>query len=81
MVKLANIGRSANAIWCDYYPEGKEVHGHIKVDMNNEEIIQLDAAPNENNNSTSMYAHHAMMRLIELKNVEKLPNYTSAIWY
>lgn len=81
MVKLMNIGKDSNAIWCDYYPEGKEAHGFIKVDMIREELIQRTASTNENANSMSVYAHHAMMRLIDLKDAATLPKITAAIWY
>lgn len=81
MVKLMNIGKDVNAIWCDYYPEGREDCGFIKVDIFQEEIIERTTAPYEKEKGTSMYAHHAMMRLIELKNADVLPKVTAAIWY
>lgn len=81
MVRLVNIERDSYAIWCDYYPEGKDEHGFIKVDMIREEIIQRIASPNENGTSISVYAHHAMMRLIDLKDAITLPKSATAIWY
>lgn len=81
MVRLINIGRDNRYIWCDYIPEGKEMPGFIKVDMDTDEIIQIKFSLYEDETGLRWYSHHAKRRLIELKNASELPKVTAAIWY
>ena len=41
MVKLFNIQLQGKVISCDYTPENSELAGHIEIDTNSEEIINI----------------------------------------
>ena len=81
MVRLVNIGRDDRCIWCDYIPEGKEKPGFIKIYIETDEIIQMEASPYEVETGLYWYSHHAKMQLMKLKNAIPLPDKAVAIWY
>ena len=81
MVRMINIGRDDHYIWCDYIPEGKEKPGFIKIDINTDKIIQIDASPYEDETGIRWYSHHAKRRLIKIKNATVLPEKDFEIWY
>lgn len=81
MVKLQNLDRDDRFIWCDYYPENDSAPGFIKVDLETEQITEKITAPYEESLGTNMYAHHAMLKLISLKDKSSLPKTTGAAWF
>ena len=81
MVKLKNIERNGDFIWCDYYPENQPESGFIKVDLSNEKIVERIAAPYEKSNESTIYSHYAMLKLIDIQNIRPLPEITGAAWY
>lgn len=81
MVKLKNIDRDNRFIWCDYFPENESKPGFIKVDLQTEEIVSHTVAPFESNASFSVYAFHAMKKLLDIQNRNPLPEVTGAAWY
>ena len=81
MVKLKNIDRDNRFIWCDYFPESESEPGFIKVDIQAEEIVRHTLAPSESNTKSSVYAYHAMKKLLDIQNKDPLPEVTGAAWY
>ena len=75
MVRITNIGRDTNAIWCNYFPEGQPPSGFIKIDIKSQEVVQHKVSGSET------YAYHVILRLSELQEAETLPKATTAIWY
>ena len=81
MVKMLNLGRDNHYIWCDYFPENDPQPGFIKVDLTNGEIVEKITAPYEVLLGSTMYAHHAMRKLITIQSLDPLPQITGAAWY
>lgn len=81
MVELKNINRDNRFIWCDYFPESESKAGYIKVDLQAEEIVEHIAAPSESEERPSVYAYHAMKKLLDIQNRDPLPEISGAAWY
>lgn len=74
MVILKNIRKSKDDISADYYPEGKEPRGFMKMRLENGEII-------EHENTSSFAAHHVRYELRRLAKLDNPPREKTVLWY
>lgn len=82
MVRLRNIQRNDSLISCDYYPENTtEAPGHIVVNIQSETLESEQRAAYDADRKKSIYAHYAMLKLIDLKDSTTLPDKASYVWY
>ncbi len=74
MVILKNIKKSRNDISADYYPEGKEPRGFMKMSLEDGEIIEHD-------NTSSFAAPHVKYELRRLAKLSSPPKEKTVLWY
>jgi hypothetical protein len=74
MVILKNIKKTNDNISADYFPEGKEPKGFMKMDLTNEEIIEHD-------NTSSFAASHVWKELRRLAKLDHPPKEKTVLWY
>lgn len=74
MVTLKNITKTEDSIFADYYPEGRDIRGFMKIRLADEEII-------EHQNVSSFAAAHVRRELIRLAKRENLPKEKILLWY
>lgn len=74
MVILKNIKKTNDTISADYYPEGKEPKGFMKMKLKNEEIIEHD-------NTSSFAATHVRYELRRLAKMDNPPKEKTVLWY
>lgn len=79
MVLLKNIKKINQIISCEYYPEGKCEKGVLKIDTNNNEVIELERSLEDED--IDMYIRHAKLKLIELAGKKKIPEEYCCAWY
>lgn len=78
MVLLKNIRRGEDYIEADYYVEEDPGCGHIRVRLSDGKRIQLIYAPG---NEYSTAPAHAHKRLLELAEMDPLPEESTVYWY
>lgn len=82
MVRLRNIQRDNLFIRCDYYPENTDKDpGHIVINLRSETLESEKRAKFDAVGKMSVYAHYAMLKLLELKDRDQLPEQSSYVWY
>ena len=74
MVILKNIKKTNNDISADYYPEGKEPKGFMRVRISDNEVL-------EHKNVSSFAAVHVKRELSRLSKLENPPSEKTVIWY
>ena len=74
MVILKNIKKTNDTISADYYPEGKEPKGFMKMKLKDEEIIEHD-------NKSSFAAPHVRYELLRLAKMDNPPKEKTVLWY
>ncbi len=80
MVKLRNISKNGKLMEADFYPENKELFGHIVMDIETESVISVERPSND-------YGHfsHARTGLREairiFKNSGEIPKERTIMWY
>lgn len=72
MLVLKNIKKTNDAISADYYPEGKEPKGFMK--MKDGKIV-------EHNNTSSFAAAHVRRELKRLARLDNPPKEKTILWY
>ncbi len=72
MVILKNIKKISNTISADYYPEGKEPKGFMKVE---------DGKVTEHENASSFAAPHVRNELKRLVKMDNPPVEKTVLWY
>lgn len=72
MVILKNIKKISNTISADYYPEGKEPKGFMKIE---------DGKVTEHENASSFAAPHVRNELKRLVKMDNPPVEKTVLWY
>ena len=72
MVILKNIKKTNNMISADYYPEGKEPKGFMRIE---------DGKVTEHENASSFAALHVRNELKRLVKMENPPTEKTVLWY
>ena len=72
MVILKNIKKISNTISADYYPEGKEPKGFMKVE---------DGKVTQHENASSFAAPHVRNELKRLVKMDNPPVEKTVLWY
>jgi len=75
MVILKNIKRTEIDISADYYPEGKEPKGFMKMSLPDGEVIEHVG------NVCSMAPAHVRYELARLSKLDNPPKEKTVIWY
>lgn len=74
MVVLRSIKREGNEISADYYPEGKDPKGHMRILLPDGSVIQHEPA--------SMFAApHVKLELLRMARLKSLPDEKTVMWY
>ena len=74
MVILKNIKKTENSISADYYPEGKEPKGFMKMRISDEEVVEHEM--------TCMFsAPHVKYELRRLAKLDNPPKEKRVLWY
>lgn len=74
MVILKNIKKTKNDISADYYPEGKQENGFMRIRLSDNEVIEHEMA--------SMFsAPHVRSELIRLGKLDNPPLEKTVLWY
>lgn len=74
MVILKNIKKTENSISADYYPEGKEPKGFMKMRLSDEEVI-------DHVRSGCMAPTHVKYELRRLAKLDNPPKEKRVLWY
>ena len=74
MIVLKNIQKTADSISADYYPEGREPKGFMKISL-------LDGTVMEHKNICSFSAPHVLYELRRLIKRDNLPAEKTVLWY
>ena len=74
MVVLKNIQKAGNSISADYYPEGADLKGFMKVSVEDGMIL-------EHHNVSSFSASHVLWELRRLAKLEHPPKEKIVLWY
>ena len=74
MVILKNIRKTNNTISAEYYPEGKEPKGFMKISLLSKEI-------EEHTQSGFMAPAHVFRELIRLAKADNIPKEKTLLWY
>lgn len=74
MTVLKNIRKTADSISADYYPEGKDPKGFMKIRLSDGEIM-------EHENVCSISAPHVLYELRRLAKRDNPPIEKTVLWY
>ena len=74
MVILKNIKKVSDNISADYYPEGKEPAGFMKIRIPDGEIV-------EHENTSTFAAPHVRRELKRIAKMDNPPKEKTVIWY
>lgn len=77
MLRLKNIKIEKEIAEADFYPEGKEFFGHIKVDLSTNEIISCDQISGYGDS----YSGHAKQRLVRMAKEKDHREECVVMWY
>lgn len=75
MVTLKNIIKTENDISADYYPEGIEPKGFLRIGLSDTEVIEHIGDP------CSMAPAHVRSELIRLSKSDNIPSEKTVLWY
>lgn len=75
MVILKNIMKTETEISTDYYPEGHEPKGFMKMRLLDREVIEHEGSTN------SMAPSHVKRELVRLSKMDNLPKEKTVLWY
>ncbi len=78
MIIFKNINRTDEYIEADYYPEGEDSFGHIKLDMNDDSILEKVIAKAD---KSERYFSMARFWLRDHKRDEPLHETNMMMWY
>ena len=76
MLILKNIKKINGCISADYYPEGAEPHGSMKINIDTLEIEEHIRPP-----KSFMAPAHAERELIRLSKLDNLPKEKIVLWF
>lgn len=74
MVILKNIIKTSSDISANYYPEGKDVAGFMRLRLSDEEVV-------EHENASMFAAPHVRNELVRLSKLEDVPSEKTVLWY
>ena len=74
MVILKKIQKTGNSISADYYPDGEDVEGFMKISIEDGTIL-------EHHNVSSFSASHVLRELKRLARLEYPPKEKIVLWY
>lgn len=74
MVILKKIQKTGNSISADYYPDGEDVKGFMKISIEDGTIL-------EHHNVSSFSASHVLRELKRLARSEHPPKERRVLWY
>lgn len=74
MVILKKIQKTGNSISADYYPDGEDVKGFMKISIEDGTIL-------EHHNVSSFSASHVLRELKRLAGLEHPPKERRVLWY
>lgn len=74
MVTLKNVKRDENSVSADYYPEGEEPKGFMRLDATTREVI-------EHERSGIMAPTHVRNLLNRMLDLDKYPEEATVFWY
>lgn len=74
MVILKKIQKTGNSISADYYPDGEDVEGFMKISIEDGTIL-------EHHNVSSFSASHVLRELKRLARSEHPPKERRVLWY
>ena len=74
MVILKNIMKNSDSISADYYPEGENRGGHMKLILVDGEIVSHE-------NADDFSAVHVLYELRRLAKMENPPSEKTVLWY
>lgn len=74
MVVLKNIKKTQHEICAEYYPEGKEPKGFMRMRISDGEVMEHEM-------SGMMSASHVRRELVRLAGLEKPPKEKTVLWY
>ncbi len=74
MVVLKNIQKTGNSISADYYPEGADLKGFMKISVGDGTVL-------EHRNVSSFSASHVLRELKRLARLEYPPKEKIVLWY
>lgn len=75
MVILKNITKTESEISADYYPEGKEPKGFMRMSLPDRKIMEHEG------DEYSMAPSHVKSELARLADLEEPPKEKTVIWY
>ena len=79
MLHLKNIKKNENLIEADYAPECRGEYGHIKIDLSNEDNIEIVKTPMDKD--SNFYIAPAIGKLYDLSEKDDIPNELKLVWY
>jgi len=77
MLTLKNIKIKNNFAEADFYPENSEHHGHIIINLKDEEIEKIKMVKGY----SDMHAAHAIQALIEMAKTNDTRTERLVMWY
>lgn len=78
MIILRNINKTQTTIEADYYPEGGQAKGYVKVSLPDGEFLEVKPAPGHEHSSDPA---HVMYDLLRLAKLDVMPEERTVIWY
>ncbi len=79
MLRLTNISKSDGFISANYYPEGKEPFGFVKISIENCEIVESAVTPYDY--PFNIYLSHAIKALERYRDSDNVPSNELVMWY
>ena len=77
MIDLRRITRTESYIEADYYPEGSEEKGYVKIDLDGNVIEQIEAPYDE---GMGWYCKKACAKLRDFIDAEEVPERYIIVW-
>lgn len=74
MVILKNIKKTNSDISADYYPEGKDPKGYMKIHLADGKVV-------EHENTSSFAATHVRSELRRIAKMDNPPKEKTVLWY
>ena len=78
MLVLRNIRRTAEFIEADFYIEGEEPKGHVKISLPDGEYLEVIPSPKYTHSTAPSHAKYELQRLAKR---ETLPEEKKVFWY
>ncbi len=78
MVILRNIKRTDTTMEADFYVEGEEPKGYVKISLPDGEYLEVIPSPKYTHSTAPSHAKYELLRLAKR---EKLPEEKKVFWY